>query len=219
LLRPTLEKTRMGNVFGAAFRRVENREHLGKSALVGVATRVYETTVEDLWEAVTTPERLARWFGSVAGDLKQGGRYQIEGNAGGTITRCDPPEALDVTWEYGGETSWVSVRLAAEGQGARLTLEHIAHEGGIGKEHLEKFGPGATGVGWDLWLRGLEQHLANPAVAIERAAFEAWMVSAEGKAFIRECGEAWAEAHIESGANPEAARAQAERTVTFYTAG
>jgi uncharacterized protein YndB with AHSA1/START domain len=207
----------MQDVFGAEFRRVDNREHLGKPALVGVAIRVYATTVEDLWEAITTPERLARWFLAVEGDLKLGGRYQLKGNAGGTITRCDPPEALDLTWEFGGGTSWVNLRLTPDGQQARLTLEHIAHKDGIGKEHLKKYGPGATGVGWDLGLHGLKQHLANPEVAIDPAAFEAWTLSTQGKAFIRKCGEAWGEAHIASGANPEEARAQAERTIAFYT--
>jgi uncharacterized protein YndB with AHSA1/START domain len=207
----------MENAFGTEFRRVENREHLGKPALVGVAIRIYDTTVEDLWEAITTPERLARWFLPVEGDLKLGGRYQLKGNAGGTITRCDPPEALDLTWEFGGGTSWVNLRLAPDGQKARLTLEHIAHKDGIGEEHLKRYGPGATGVGWDLGLHGLKQHLANPEVAIDPAAFEGWTLSTEGKAFIRKCGEAWGEAHIASGANPEEARAQAERTIAFYT--
>jgi uncharacterized protein YndB with AHSA1/START domain len=207
----------MENVLGVEFRRVDNREHLGKPALVGVAIRVYDTTVEDLWDVITKPERLARWFLPVEGDLKLGGRYQLKGNAGGTITRCDPPEALDLTWEFGGDTSWVNLRLAPDGPRARLTLEHIAHVDGIGKEHLEKYGPGATGVGWDLGLHGLKQHLANPQVAIDPAAFEAWTLSAEGKAFVRKCGEAWAEAYIASGANPEQARAQAERTIAFYT--
>ena len=207
----------MENVFGAEFRRVENREHLGKPALVGVAIRIYDTTVDDLWEAITTPERLARWFLPVEGDLKLGGRYQLKGNAGGTITRCDPPEALDLTWEFGGGTSWVNLRLAPDGQKARLTLEHIAHKDGIGEEHLKQYGPGATGVGWDLGLHGLKRHLANPEVAIDPAAFEAWTLSTEGKAFIRTSGEAWGAAHVASGANPDEARAQAERTIAFYT--
>ena len=207
----------MGSVFGAELRRVETREHLGKPALVGVAIRIYDTTAEDVWEATTTPERLARWFLPVEGDLRLGGRYQLKGNAGGTITRCDPPEALDLTWEFGGGTSWVNLRLAPDGQKARLTLEHIAHKDGIGEEHLEQYGPGATGVGWDLGLHGLKQHLANPSVAIDPAAFEAWTLSAEGKAFVRESGEAWGEAHIASGANPEEARGQAQRTIAFYT--
>jgi uncharacterized protein YndB with AHSA1/START domain len=207
----------MENAFGTEFRRVENRQHLGKPALVGVAIRTYDTTVEDLWEAITTPERLARWFLPVEGDLKLGGRYQLKGNAGGTITRCDAPEALDLTWEFAGDTSWVNVRLARDGERARLTLEHIAHTGGIGEEHLRKYGPGATGVGWDLGLYGLKRHVANPGAAVDPQAVEGWMLSSEGKAFIRQCGEAWAEAHIASGANPEEARAQAERTIAFYT--
>ena len=77
----------MANVFGSEFRRVDNREHLGKPAIVAVAIRTYDTSVDDLWEALTTRERLARWFGKVGGDLELGGRYQIEGNASGTWTR------------------------------------------------------------------------------------------------------------------------------------
>ncbi len=207
----------MENVFGAMFRRVENREHQGKPAIVGVAVRIYDTTVEDLWEAITTPERLVRWFLPVEGDLRLGGRYQLKGNAGGTITRCDPPEALDLTWEFAGGTSWVNVRLEPEGEKARLTLEHIAHTGGIGEEHLKKYGPAATGIGWDLALHGLKQHFASGGAAVDPAAFEAWTMSSEGKAFVRKCGEAWCEAHIASGADPEEARVQAERTIAFYT--
>src|SRR5918993_5830445 len=118
----------MEKVFGTEFRRVEERDHHGKPALVGVAVRIFDTEVDDLWEAITTPQRLARWFLPVEGDLKLGGRYQLKGNAGGTITRCERPEALDVTWEFMGGTSWVSVRLAPDGSKARLTLEHVAHK-------------------------------------------------------------------------------------------
>ena len=207
----------MNKELGDMYCRVEQRDHLGKAALVGIAVREYPTTVEDLWEAITVPERIARWFLPVEGDLKLGGRYQLKGNAGGTITRCEPPQALDLTWEFGGGTSWVQVRLASLGQTARLTLEHIAHKDGIGEEHLKKFGPGATGIGWDLGLLGLKRHLENRGAAVDPAEFEAWTLSEEGKAFVRRSGEAWAEAYIASGADPEEARAQAERTIAFYT--
>lgn len=190
---------------------------MGKAAVVAVATRSYDTTVEDLWEAITTPERLARWFLQVEGDLKPGGRYQLKGNAGGTITRCEPPAALDLTWEIMGGKSWVHVRLAPDGDGARLTLEHIAHKDGIGEEHLKRFGPGAVGVGWDLGLRGLEQHLVDPSVTLDHEAAEAWTLSDEGKAFVRQSGEAWGRADAESGEAPDEARAKAERTIAFYT--
>lgn len=207
----------MASIFGSEFRRVENREHLGKPALVAVAIRSYPTTIEDLWEAITTPERLARWFLPVEGELKLGGRYQLKGNAGGTILRCDRPEALDVTWEFMGGTSWVNVRLAPDGKkNARLTLEHIAPKDGIGEEHLNKYGPGAVGIGWDLGFYGLEKHLANPAAALDHEAIEAWTQSDDGKAFMRTSGEAWGAAHAASGENPEAARAKAGRTIAAY---
>ena len=36
--------------------------------------------------------------------MKVGGRHQLTGNAGGIITRCDPPDAFDVTAEV-----WVAL--------------------------------------------------------------------------------------------------------------
>jgi uncharacterized protein YndB with AHSA1/START domain len=206
----------MGDVFGSEFRRVENREYQGKLALVVVAIRTFDTTVPDLWEAITTPERLARWFMPVEGDLKLGGRYQLKGNAGGTITRCDRPDALDVTWEFMGGTSWVTVRLAPDGKKAKLTLEHIAHKEGIGEEHLKQFGPGAVGIGWDLGLHGLAMHLPDPTVSLDHAAMEAWTKSGDGKAFMRRSGDAWGAAHAASGEDPAEARAKAERTIAAY---
>jgi uncharacterized protein YndB with AHSA1/START domain len=209
----------MTNVVGDEVRRVENREHLGKPALVAIAGRTYDTTVEDLWDALTTPERLARWFYPVEGDLEQGGRYRLEGNASGTIDRCEPPRALALTWEMGPATSWVSVRLAPAGERARLTLEHIAHRDAIGEEFLAQFGPGAVGIGWDLALRSLELHLADPELAVDRADADAWVRSPEGSAFVRASGEAWGVAHAESGETPAEAQAKAERTIGFYTDG
>ena len=209
----------MTNVLGEAVSRVENREHLGKPALVAIAGRTYDTTVEDLWAALTTPERLARWFLPVEGDLEPGGRYRLEGNASGTIDHCEPPRALDLTWEAGPRTSWVRVRLAPDGERARLTLEHIAHRDAVGEEFLAQFGPGAVGIGWDLALRGLELHLADPESALDRAEAEAWVQSPEGNAFVRASGEAWGAAHAESGEDPAEAQAKAERTIGFYTGG
>src|SRR4051812_50038637 len=84
-------------------------------------SRVYDTGVEDLWDACTNPERIPRWFLPVSGDLRLGGRYAFEGNASGTISRCEPPHRVDATWEYGGGGSGVGVRRAGGGGGrARL---------------------------------------------------------------------------------------------------
>ncbi|HYE49827.1 MAG TPA: SRPBCC family protein [Azospirillaceae bacterium] len=208
----------MTNPIGAEFREVQQRDHEGKPALVVIAARTYDTSVEDLWDAITSRERIPRWFLPIEGELRLGGRYQLQGNAGGTITRCDPPEALDVTWEFGGGVSWVNLRLAASGQGARLTLEHIAHKEGVGEEHLQMYGPGAVGIGWDLGFMGLGIHIATGGDRPPEAD-PAWMASDEAKAFMRESGEAWGAAEAASGEDPNLARERAERTIAFYTGG
>src|SRR5215831_5574450 len=112
------------NALGAEFRRFENRDHAGKPARVVVAERTYDTDREDLWNALTSRERIPRWFLPVEGDLRLGGRYQLRGNAGGTITACTPPRHFAATWEFGGGTSWIDVKLAPERGKARVTLEH-----------------------------------------------------------------------------------------------
>jgi uncharacterized protein YndB with AHSA1/START domain len=204
------------NGSGTEFRAVRNVEHEGQPARAVEGSRVYSTGTEDLWDALTNPERIPRWFLPISGDLKLGGRYQFEGNAGGTITRCDPPEALEATWEFGGNVSWVSLRLASEGDGARLTLVHTMLKDEASEEHWKTYGPGATGVGWDLSFLGLDLYLASGGTDVTKGG-EAWMVSDEGKAFMRASANAWGDAHAAGGEDAEVARAMAARTASFYT--
>lgn len=207
----------LADVIGAEFHQFEERDYQGKPARVVIGARLYDTDAEDLWDAVTNAKRIPRWFLPIEGDLKLGGRYQLKGNAGGSITRCDPPNALDVTWEFGGGTSWVTVRIHPEGKKARLTLEHIMHASDMA-EHWTQFGPGAVGVGWDLSFLGLGRHIASgETIDVESAT--GWAASEEGKTFIRASARAWADAHIAAGEKPETARGMAERTAGFYTGG
>ena len=199
---------------GAVTRVVTSRERDGRPAKVVVATRTYDTALADLWDALTSPERIPRWFLPVSGELRLGGRYQLVGNAGGEITRCDPPRHLALTWEFGGEVSWVEVHLSEDpAGGAKLELEHIAH---VGDDRWDQFGPGAVGVGWELALMGLAEHLATHA-PVDRAAFEAWSTSDEGKQLIGRSSDAWGRASIAAGTDEAAARAAADRTTAFYT--
>src|SRR5215467_15687325 len=111
---------------GAVTREVRAREHQGRSARVLVATCAYDTTVDDVWDAITNPDRIPRWFLPVSGDLRLGGRYQLQGNAGGEITRCEPPRHLAVTWEFAGDVSWLSVALSeVSAEQTLLELEHL----------------------------------------------------------------------------------------------
>ena len=79
--------------------------------------RTYDAPIDDVWDALTNPERIGRWFLPVSGDYRLGGRYQFEGNAGGEIVECARPNRLKVTWVYGvvsspADVSEVEVRLA-----------------------------------------------------------------------------------------------------------
>ena len=53
--------------------------------------RTYDAPIEDVWDALTNPERISRWFLPISGDYRVGGRYQFEGNAGGEIVSCERP--------------------------------------------------------------------------------------------------------------------------------
>jgi len=207
-----------GNAFGVDFRATSEVEHEGQAARCVSGSRCYPTDVDDLWDAVTNPERLPRWFLPISGDLKMGGQYQLQGHAGGTISRCDPPAAFDATWEVGDNISWIRVRFKGEVEGTRLTLEHIMLKDEESEAHWQKFGPGATGVGWELGFLGLDYHLSE-RVAIDPEASQAWMTSDAGKAFVRQVAADWGQAHINAGESGAIATAMAERTATFYTGG
>lgn len=197
---------------GAVARVVEDREYQGHTVKVVVATRTYDTTVDDLWDALTSPERLPRWFAPVDGDLKLGGRFQVKGNAGGTITACVPPRAFSATWEMGPAVSWINIAIEpTKAGGAHLTLEHLCPP----SDHWNTYGPGAVGVGWELGLLGLGMHVRSRE---SRDSFDetAWGASDEGKAFIRTAGQGWINADAAGGEASAEAASRGQRTIAFY---
>ena len=172
--------------------------------------RTYDAPAEDVWDACTSAERIERWFLPVSGDLRPGGRFQLEGNAGGEITECDPPRRLAVTWEFAGAASRLSVELAPTGAAAtELVLRHAVGD----DDHWATYGPGAVGVGWDLALLGLALHLMTGA---SRPDPEAFAASPEAGAFMRRSAEEWGAAHAAAGAGSAVAGEAAARTSGAY---
>ena len=197
----------------AVARRVEGRTLEAGEARAVVLSQTYDATVDELWDAVTNPERIPRWFLPVTGELEVGGRYQLEGNAGGTITECEPPHRFAATWEFGEAVTWIEVRVSDAGDGrARFELEHVAPV----EAHWTEFGPGAVGIGWDQGLIGLTLHLGG-VERVDPEAVMAWSMSAEGLDFTRRSGEAWLAADLASGADPDDAKARSDRTIAAYT--
>src|ERR1700733_5089039 len=164
----------------AVRRRVGDRTLDAGEASSVIISQGYPAAIEDVWDACTSPDGMARGFVPVPGDLRAGGPFQSEGNASGTIERCAPPRGFTATWEFGGQTSWIELRLSSVPPGStRLELEHIAPPG---DGTWAEFGPGATGVGWDMGLMGLATYL-TPGRSADLREKAAWPASGPGREF------------------------------------
>jgi uncharacterized protein YndB with AHSA1/START domain len=175
----------------AIARKVERRQGADGNGeeIAVVARRPYPALAANVWAALAEPDRLRRWFLPVSGDLRPGGAFQTEGNAGGTILRCEPGRELRVTW--GDANSVVALALAEDGAGgATLDLEHTVPIAFAGN------GTGAffVGPGWDAALLALDRYLrglaSDPAAEAE---------SPEMQRFAKASLLAWAEAVRASG--------------------
>lgn len=199
---------------GMVTREIQTREYEGRPAQLLLATCPYDTTIENVWDAITNPERISRWLLPISGDLRLGGSYQLEGNASGQITACDPRRMLDLTWEFGGQVSWVEVRLTELSDGGTsLRLEHIAH---VPDDLWDQYGPGAGGVGWDLAMLELGRHLETGSTVDPKHGAE-WSTTEAGKDFVSRSSDEWCRASIAAGTPEASAREAAGRTTAFYT--
>jgi uncharacterized protein YndB with AHSA1/START domain len=198
----------------AVQRNIGNRTIDTGEAHVITISQSYDTDPADLWDAVTSIERIPRWFLPISGDLNVGGSYQLEGQANGTILTCDPPKNFTATWEYGGNVSWIDVTVSSEGQDrARLVLEHIAEV--VDDAIWRQFGPGAVGMGWDSMLLGLAIHL-NTGESIDPSEGQQWTLTEDGRRFLTLSADEWYTANVAFGTDPAAARAMADRCLKAY---
>jgi len=201
----------------AVSRRLGLTRRDGVTTAVLTASRSYAAPRAEVWDAITNPERIPRWFLPIEGDLRVGGRYQLQGNAGGTIQRCEPPQQLTVTWEFGGQVTLVEVTLSGgdDDEEPRTTLE-LVHTASVDEQLWAQFGPGAVGIGWDSILLGIGLHVETGAsMTPEEAAL--WMASPEGVAFMSASGEHWQQASVAAGTDREEAAAAAARCLAAYT--
>jgi uncharacterized protein YndB with AHSA1/START domain len=198
----------------AVQRKLGHRTIDAGEAHVVTVSQSYDTDQDDLWDAVTNIERIPRWFLPISGDLKVGGCYQLEGQAGGTILTCDPPKNFTATWEYGGNVSWIDVSISGDGPDrARLVLEHTAQ---VADDDIWcQFGPGAVGMGWDSMLLGLAIHVST-GESIDPSFGQQWTGTEDGRRFLTLSGDEWYAAHVAFGEEPAAARAMADRCIKAY---
>ncbi len=168
-------------------REVSRRQGPDGEEVAVLIRRSYDAPNLEVWDALTDPERIKRWFYPVSGDLQLGGTFQLEGNAGGEIKRCEPPRLLKVT--FGGPTSLVELRLSPEGEDRTvLELEHTVPidmaMSGAGSLYV---GPGWDGafVALGLYLDGVVADdpvaaASSPeALELSRESVHAWIAAVE----------------------------------------
>jgi uncharacterized protein YndB with AHSA1/START domain len=86
---------------------------------------VLPATRDDVWEALTNPERLADWFANdVQLDLRPGGGVSFRWGNGeertATVTEVEPERRLAFEWD--GEDGEVEFTLDDDVDGTRLTV-------------------------------------------------------------------------------------------------
>ena len=152
----------------------------GGAGIVRIEDR-YDTDVDDLWSAVTEPERLARWWGRVDGDLRPGGEFRLfvesAGLAGeGRVEECEPPRRFRVRYRESAE-SWAAgspdaprpfdsvteVTLTPAGDQTVLVIE-------ISGLPLDKVA--FYGAGWQIHAENLAAYVAGHQRGDEKARWE-----------------------------------------------
>jgi uncharacterized protein YndB with AHSA1/START domain len=136
---------------------------------------VYDTDIDDLWKACTTPERLARWIAEVSGDLRVGGAihavFTSTWTGPGRIDVCDAPHHLLLTMEPGtDDESQMEAWLTEEGSKTRLVVE----ERGLPVDKLYLHGAGWQAHLEDLWRSLVEDRPAHPEPWTEHTPATAW---------------------------------------------
>jgi uncharacterized protein YndB with AHSA1/START domain len=119
--------------------------------------QVYDTDIEDLWSAITDPDRLGRWFALVEGDLCVGGlifaRFISTDEGPGRIDVCEAPYRLKVTMKPGtSDEAEIEAVLTSEGDKTRLVVEDRR----LTSENLSDYG-----AGWQVHLEDLASYLAE----------------------------------------------------------
>lgn len=127
----------------------------------------YDTDIDDLWSALTDPDRLVRWFGQVDGDLRLGGAFRLDlgpdGDRDGRIEACERPDRLLVilretaeSWQKGqGAPPFdevVEARLTRDG--SRTTL--VVEVRGMALDKIAFYG-----AGWQIHAENLAAYLAG----------------------------------------------------------
>jgi uncharacterized protein YndB with AHSA1/START domain len=126
-------------------------------------TRTFKAPIEDVWAAVTEPERLERWIGTFTGDPADGRvafRMTAEGEAAPeeemVIRECDPPRRLAVTSQVGIHQWFLELDLVEQDGVTTLSFS---------QPDLDREDAPSVGPGWEYYLDRLGASLSGGDVS------------------------------------------------------
>jgi len=173
-MNPRSEDTDVGTRRGVVTRLDDGRQRLE-------FRREWPDPVDDVWAALTEPDRMARWIGTYEGERAVGGTGTFtmtheEQPVGEPmrIVECDPPRRLVVEWVQQDTDAWrVDLDLTTEGD--RTVLRFV-----------QVFGADADvtdfALGWHWYLDKFGAAVAGSPVPAEWGAFLAEVGPAYGRA-------------------------------------
>ncbi len=112
-------------------------------------TRTFRAPIEDVWAAVTEPERLERWIGTFTGDPADGKvAFRMMFEDGGPaeemeIRECVPPTRLAVTSQVGKQRWFLELDLVEEDGVTTLSFS---------QPELDPVDGESVGPGWEYYL-------------------------------------------------------------------
>ena len=119
----------------------------------------YATDIDDLWSALTDPDRLARWYGQVDGELGLDDEFRMYVDTSGwkgtgRVEACEPPRRLMVTTKELSESfrKTVEATLTSEDDHTVLVIEVR----GMPLDKIAFFG-----AGWQIHTEDLAAYLAG----------------------------------------------------------
>jgi uncharacterized protein YndB with AHSA1/START domain len=122
----------------------------------------FSTGIDDLWSALTDPQRLARWIATVEGDLRPDGEFRARFTSNcwegpGRVDVCEPPRRLRLTMSPGQDDQTViEAQLTPDGDQTHLVVE----ERGLPVGHAA-----GRGAGWQAHIEDLGAYLAGRETA------------------------------------------------------
>lgn len=125
-----------------------------------VFTRTFSAPIEEVWAAVSDPDRMSRWVGTWTGDPSSGRVTFRMDEAGAedeeTVIRvCDPPRRWAVTTATGGESWYVAISLTERADSTHLEFAQELTD----PDTLPSIGPD-----WEYYLDRLDAHLRGEQV-------------------------------------------------------